>query len=356
MSKGDNGSVEPDLDVRVRRGQFLKMTGAAGAVAALGPLAGAASAKGLRDQFALGGKWASGIKIRFFAGGNPGDAFASVVVNGAKQAASDLGCHLDFVYSNWDPSQMVQQLRQAIATNPDAIAMMGHPGDAALMPLAKQAQKAGIPVEYMNVDVPKVRAAYGGGYVGAQLLAEGKRLGAQAASMFKLKRGDTAIVFGNFGIPGLAPRDLGIVAALKAKGIKVTKVVQQDQYGTNPQGMTPLVVGAIKKDPSVKLVSFSGGQFLGAAGIYLKAAGKKPGQVKAIGFDVVPSVIDAMGQNWAQLTWVQQPFLQGYLPVVSLCMQKKWLFAPLTVDTGTGAVTINNYKSYVPLVKKGIAG
>jgi simple sugar transport system substrate-binding protein len=339
------------------RGGFLKLAGLAGAAAALAPFAGAtADAASLPRATAAGAQWARGIKIRFFAGGNAGDQFASVVVNGAKQAQADLGCSLDFVYSNWDPSQMVQQLRTTIAEGPDGIAMMGHPGDSALLPLAKQAHDKGVLMEYQNVDVPKVIAAYGGGYVGANLFKEGQRLGSTALGQFGLHAGQTAVIFGNFGIPGIAPRDLGIVSALENHGLKVVKVVQQDQFATNPQGMTPLVVGALRRNPNVKLVSFSGGQFLGAAGIFLRAAGKRPGQVKAMGFDVVPSVIRAMKQNWAQLTWVQQPFLQGYLPVLSLCLQKKWLFAPLTTDTGVGAVTIKNFRKYIPLVNRGIAG
>ena len=46
---------------------------------------------------------------------------------------------------------MTQQLREAVAAKPDGIAMMGHPGDAAIMPLAEEAAKAGIKMMYQNV-------------------------------------------------------------------------------------------------------------------------------------------------------------------------------------------------------------
>ena len=36
---------------------------------------------------------------------------------------------------------MVQQLREAVAVKPAGIAMMGHPGDASIMPLAEQAPR-----------------------------------------------------------------------------------------------------------------------------------------------------------------------------------------------------------------------
>ena len=78
---------------------------------------------------------------------------------------------------------MVQQLREAVAVKPDGIAMMGHPGDAAIMPLAEQASKAGIKMMYQNVPVPKVVAKFGGGYVGAQQAAQGHALGDEAVRL-----------------------------------------------------------------------------------------------------------------------------------------------------------------------------
>jgi simple sugar transport system substrate-binding protein len=353
VSDNERGSTPRAFGGRIGRAEFLKLAGlsvGAAATAGLIPLVGAARAQ----QSAPG--WAQGIKIVFEAGGNPGDAFAQIVINGAQQAAQDLGCHLDILHAGWDSSTMVQQYRQAIATAPDGLAMMGHPGDAALMPIAQQAHAQGVLTEYVNVDLPEVRAAFGGGYVGANLYKEGEGLGKASIKNFGLKSGDKAIVFGNFGMPGIAPRDLGIVETLEKEGVQVTKVVQQDQFATNPSGMTSLVVGAIGNVPDVKLVSFSGGQFVGAAGIYLKAAGKAPNQVKVIGFDVLPAVVTAMQQGWAHLVAVQEPFLQGYLPVLSLCLQKKWRFDALTVDTGTGTVGAADVDAFVPLIKAGIAG
>src|SRR5205085_8745450 len=91
------------------------------AVAGALVLAGAATtaqADALRD------KWCKDVHLRFFAGGAEGDAFASIVYNGAVQAAKDTGAQVDYVFSGWKAEAMVQQLREAIAAQPDAIAMM----------------------------------------------------------------------------------------------------------------------------------------------------------------------------------------------------------------------------------------
>jgi simple sugar transport system substrate-binding protein len=155
-------ALEGRLDRRTLLG-----AGAAGAAVAL-----AWGRQGTAHAAPLAGpttSWGSGVHIRFFAGGNAGDLFASIVFNGAKQAETDLGPTVDYIFSGWDVSMMTDQLRQAIATQPDGIAMMGHPGDDALLPLAQQARDAGILMEYQNVDLPKVRQAFGGGYIGADL-------------------------------------------------------------------------------------------------------------------------------------------------------------------------------------------
>ena len=66
-----------------------------------------------------------------------GDAFGTIVYNGARQAAADTGAQVDYVFSGWANEKMTQQLREAVAAHPDGIAMMGHPGEAAILPLAR---------------------------------------------------------------------------------------------------------------------------------------------------------------------------------------------------------------------------
>ena len=179
-----------------------------------------ANADTLRD------KWCKDAHLRFFVGGAEGDAFASIVYNGAKQAEHDLGAKVDYLFSGWKAETMVQQLRESIAAKPDGIAMMGHPGEAAIMPLAEQASKAGIKMMYQNVPVPNVAAKFGGGYVGAQQAPQGKALAEEAVKRFGLKSGDKAIVLGPFDQqPERYVREGATADALSAAGLTVTKLV-----------------------------------------------------------------------------------------------------------------------------------
>jgi simple sugar transport system substrate-binding protein len=70
----------------------------------------------------------SGIRVIFFNGGPVGDSFATVVYNGARAAEKDLGCKVEYVWSDWDTYKMALQFKEAIDKSPDAICMMGHPG------------------------------------------------------------------------------------------------------------------------------------------------------------------------------------------------------------------------------------
>jgi len=303
---------------------------------------------------AQAGKWCSGVKIRYFVGGEAGDAFASIVYRGAQAAEADLGAKIEYVFSGWSSEKMVQQLRDAVAAKPDGIAMMGHAGDDAIMPLADQAAKAGILMMYQNVDVPKVRAKNGGGYVGAQLTPQGMALAAEAIRTLGIKSGDTVLVFGPWGDPGRRLREQGVADALEKAGVKVIKLLGKPEAAKDPNLLIPDITGAVSKNPSVKMIVYAGGQTLGAAETYMKAINKKAGEIVNIGFDTSPAIIDGFDKGFIQLTSDQQPFLQGYLPILSLCGSKVFGFAPMNVDTGAGFVNKQNYKAVADLAKKGL--
>lgn len=324
------------------------IAGTAVATVALSVITTAAGAEALRD------KWCSDVTIRFFAGGAEGDAFASIVYNGAKQAEQDLGAKVDYVFSGWSSEKMVQQLREAIAANPKGIAMMGHPGNAAIMPLAEEASKAGIKMMYQNVPVNDVVAKFGGGYVGAQQNPQGRALGEEAIRRFGLKAGDVAIVMSDWSQIERAERELGTLQVFEEAGLKVVKLQSPEGLGTDPNVGIPVITAAIAANPDVKLIAYPGGQPLGNAATYMQAAGKQPGDIINIGFDTSPQIVEGFRNGWVQLTSDQQPFMQGYMPILSLCQQVVYGLGPVNVDTGAGFVTPENYEAVAALAIEGL--
>ena len=305
---------------------------------------------------ALEAKWCKDAHIRFFVGGAQGDAFATIVYNGAKQAEADLGPKVDYVFSSWNVEVMTQQLREAVAVKPDGIAMMGHPGDAAIMPLAEQAAKAGIKMIYQNVPIPKVVAAFGGGYIGARQDEQGRALGAEAIKRAGLTAGDRAIVFGSFENENRGARERSTVAVLKEAGLEVIQISDPPtgEWASDPNLAIPVITAALVNNPDVKAVGYSGGQMLGNVPTYMQAAGKKPKEIFNFGFDTSPQVVEAFKGGWVQLAADQQPFQQGYLPILNLCQQIVLGLAPINVDTGAGFVTPENYHVVAKLAEQGL--
>jgi len=299
-------------------------------------------------------KWCKGVHLRFFVGGAEGDAFGTIVYNGAQQAEHDLGPTVDYIFSGWDPEKMVQQLREAVAVRPDGIAMMGHPGDAAIMPLAEEASKAGIKMMYQNVPVSKVVAKFGGGYVGAQQAQQGHALGVEAMKRAGLKPGDVALMIGPFDEENRGARELGTVAAMEEGGVKVIKINSQTEWAADPNLALPVITAALADHPNIKAIGYPGGQELGDVPAYMQAAGKKPGQIFNFGFDTSPQIVEGFKGGWVQLTADQQPFMQGYLPILSLCQEVVLGLAPINVDTGAGFVTPDNYGKVAKLATEGL--
>ena len=316
-------------------------------------LASAAFAAPLSAQ-ALRDNWCSVVTIRFFVGGAEGDSFASIVYNGAVQAAADTGANVEYIFSAWSSEKMTQQLREAVAAAPQGIAMMGHPGNAAILPLAEEASNAGIKMMYQNVPVDEVTAKFGGGYVGAQQNPQGRALGEEAVRRFDLKAGDVAIVMSDWSQEERSQRELGTIQAFEAAGLKVVKLQSPTETGSDPNSAIPVIVAALTANPDAKLIAYPGGQPLGNAQTYMEAAGKGPGDIINIGFDTSPQIVEAFKGGWVQLTSDQQPFLQGYMPVLSLCQQVVYGLGAINVDTGAGFVTPENYEAVATLAVEGL--
>jgi simple sugar transport system substrate-binding protein len=316
---------------------------------------GAAGAAHATDPVA---KWCSGVKIAAFPGGPQGGVFANNVYNGYRQAELDLGPAVTYYFSNWDPNLMLTQLQQAIATKVDGIAFMGHPGDDATDPLIDKAFAAGIIFTTANTALPKAQEKYGPqglGYVGAPNYAAGNALGAEAVKRAGLKSGDKAFVWGLKAAGGdRGQRTVGVIDALDKAGVNV--IYQEIDAATNadPNAGTATFVGIMKANPDIKLVVTDHGGLTSNVGVYAKAASLQPGQVYFAGFDMSPNTAQAIESGYQSLVIDQQPYLQGYLPILNICLTKKYGFSGLDINTAGAFVDKSNVAAVAPLAAQEI--
>jgi simple sugar transport system substrate-binding protein len=302
-------------------------------------------------------KWCSGTDIIFFPGGSPGGPFATVVYNGALQAEEDLGPNVEYVWSDWNPENMITQFSEAVATAPDGIAIMGHPGDDAFAPLVEDAEAQGIVVTSMNTQLATLQQKYasnGFGYVGAILYDAGYALGSEAVSRFGLQDGDQAFVWGLLAQAGRGERTKGVVEALEDAGLEVIYLEIDDATNADAAAGVPTFTGIMSANPDIKLVVTDHGALTATLETYLTSAGLGPDDVYAIGFDLSSATVEAVRGGWTDLVIDQQQWLQGYMAVLQICLTHNYAFTGLHIDTGAGFLHADNVDLLAALVEEQI--
>jgi simple sugar transport system substrate-binding protein len=306
-------------------------------------------------------KGCEGVKIAAFTGGwEPEmlDRLSTTIYNGYTQAAADLGPTVTYSFAHWSPDEIASDLKQAIDAKVDGVALNGLPGDAKLDGLVDQAVAQGTIVTTMNVALPEAQKKYasqGMGYVGASNYAAGSAVANEAAKRSALKTGDTVFVWGDKYYGGdAAQRATGVVDGFEKLGAKV--IYQDIDPAGRTHGSVPMKAFAqfIAANPDIKIVVLANGLLTSHAYELALVAGLKPGQVFFAGFDLSPGVTRAIKEGYLNFAFDQQPYLQGYLPILNICLTKKFGLSGLAFDTTGAFIDAGNVDAVAPLVEKSI--
>lgn len=306
---------------------------------------------------ATAGQFCKGTKIVFFPGGTQGGGFETVVYNGAKAAEAAFGPDVTYQWSDWDPSKMVTQFQEAMATSPDGIAVMGHPGDDAFDPLIDDAMSQGILVTVMNTELFKAEekyAAQGTGYVGAVLYDAGAALAKEAMARGNLQSGDRVFVWGLLSQPGRGERTKGIVETLENAGMKVDYLEIDDATNADPANGVAPFTGYVSAHPDVKAIFTDHGNVTSTTKTYMESANLGPDDLYAAGFDLSPATVEGVKEGYNDLVIDQQQYLQGFFGILQLCLTDKYGFSGLFINTGGGFADKSNIDIIEPLVEQQI--
>ena len=294
----------------------------------------------------------SGMTIYFQMGGNPGDTATLARELGARDAARVLKVKLIEQHAGWDPQKMLTQASEAVAAQPDAMVVMGHPGTSAMKPILDQAKQAGIVVVVNNNELPDT----GLSYFGLNNYQAGRNLAQLTIDNGSLKAGDKVLVYGAF-IQGAAGYDVGkgTTEVLKEKNIAFTTLQWSNEAVQDPALSVPVLVAYLESNPDTKAIIVPGhGGITAVLDKVLKQAGKKPGEVVTSGFDISSAAIQGVKDGYITVVLDQQPYLQGFMPVVAAVLQKKYGLQGLQLNTGSGYLTKDNVDTLAALVKDGI--
>ena len=113
-------------------------------------------------------------------------------------------------------------------------------------------------------------------------------------------------------------------------------------------------VGAkLAANPDVTAYFDTGFWHAGVARV-LADRGDGPGKVLLGGFDLVPEAVEQMKNGYIQVEVDQQPYMQGFMPVMMVYLNKTVGLSPANVDTGQGIVTPADADAIMALSSQGL--
>ena len=105
----------------------------------------------------------------------------------------------------------------------------------------------------------------------------------------------------------------------------------------------PVLVAYLESNPDTKAIIVPGhGGITAVLDRVLQDAGKAPGEIVTSGFDISPAAIEGVKDGYITVVLDQQPYLQGFMPVVAAVLQVKYGIGGLELNTGGGDVTADN--------------
>jgi len=270
--------------------------------------------------------------------------------NGMKDAAALLGLPAP----KWGGSttssatEMVSYLNTAIAAKANGIATTVITATSFTTPV-KNAMDAGIPVISYNADGVVTNGVPNIGtnrlcYVGQALYNSGVAMGNRIKSLIS-SPGEVVIFIATPGSGNIQPRFDGAASVLTPAGFTVKSSATGALTSGEGAAEKAFLTGAKATLKGAFAVDAGSTEQLGPALASVGLAGKIPGG----GFDLTPGTLTAINSGQLNFTIDQNPYLQGFLPVLYLYLFNLTggLVAPPNTDTGLTFVTKSNVGPYL---------
>lgn len=299
------------------------------------------------------------VKIAFTIHSSPSNTFWQAVKKGFDDACGKVQaqCQMIFTQTEGSVEQQAANMQAALAGKPDVLLTSIVDNNAFNATMA-EARKAGVVVIGVNVDATEGPAkAIRQAFIGQDVYAAGYAL-AQAQSLNFPKDGPLHLVVG-VNAPGQnwsEQRAAGVTKFLEEYKAKATgreiKIVRLDT-GTD-LGITADRVGAyINANPATNAY-FDTGFWHAAVARVLRDRGIPGGKVLLGGFDLVPEVVQEMTAGYVQVQVDQQPYMQGFMPVMQAYLYKTVGLAPVDMNTGKAIILPAQAGPLMDLVKTGV--
>jgi simple sugar transport system substrate-binding protein len=276
------------------------------------------------------------------------NSFFTPTQYGAQDACALLNCEFQWTGSKDSiVAEMVNTTKTAISAKADGIALAVVDKNAFNAPV-DQALSAGIPVVSYNADGAKDDPGTNRlAYIGQGLYDSGFQLG-QRALASGLASGDVVGFIATPGALNIQPRIDGASDAIKQSG----KPIKFTPVGTNAdvtKGLSIIDAYAQGHPNLTGMLAVDAGSTQAVGQVVQKYKMRDKGLKVAGGFDLVPETLQAIKGGSLDYTIDQQPYLQGFLPVLYLYMYKLsgGLVFPSETNTGLLFVTKDSVDPYL---------
>jgi simple sugar transport system substrate-binding protein len=273
-----------------------------------------------------------------------GIPFFDTVKQGINDAAGQLNVSCEFTGpEGMDTEAQIEMTKQAIADKYDGIVLNIFEAKK-LAPVIAQANSAGIPVAAFNVDDKTVETGRLCS-VCQNLFRAGQVLGKNAAK-FIPDGSKIFIVMHDPGVSALQERYEGIIDGLKGRDIACEVLIGGDNENT-----VRVVTEALKANPDVKVLLGTGQSDTEGIGFAIERSFK--GQdYDVAGFDLSAETLRMVKEGTIRFAIDQQPYVQGYYPVVQLAQYIRYGVDPADIDAGNNVIDQAKAGRVIELCKK----
>src|ERR687894_2297961 len=232
-------------------------------------------------------------------------------------------------------SEMVDAMNSAISGNADGIAVCVVDPVAFNDPIQK-ALDNGIPVIAYNANGKGPGTNPALAYVGQDLFQSGVEMGKRIVSL--VDEGLVALFIATPGLLNIQPRIDGAKQAIEDSGANIE--IQQVTTGAElPEERSRIEAWYNGHQDVAGMFAVDAGSTQGVAQV-MEQFGLHEQGVRAGGYDLLPEILQLMSEDHIDFTIDQQPYLQGFFPVMQLYLYKLSGGVTGPAETNTGLIFI----------------
>lgn len=275
-----------------------------------------------------------------------GIEFFHPVKRGMTEAAALFGAQTEFTGTEEiEVDRQVEMMREATAEGYDGLAITITDPEKFRQPV-QEALRRSIPVIAFNCDASGGAAGHLS-LIAQDLYQAGRRLAARASKKLR-NQARILLTLHSTGASALEERRRGIQDGLKNFDPRWQMVIT----GNSVRESIETIEKELRKNQEISAILCTGHDDTEAAGIVLEKIGNQRSCIAA-GFDVSREILRLISRGSLFCTIDQQPYLQGFYPVMQIVQYLRYGLSPSSVNVGACVIDRKNVDGVIKAAAAG---